>query len=381
MLNFDEIVQAAREITHLSDPDHDTWQEGLEILLRDHKRSGLLTDRGVQMLKGRYVSALSNRMRVDDYIRKHPQVLDVPVKRPVIILGLVRTGTTLTSYLMDADPANRSLLRWEANNIAPPAKAGMLRTDERCLKEKEFDAEIIKRNPEGVKTHFEPADGPTECVHLLAQDFRSMMFMAMTPTPIYADWILDCDMSSAYEHRKRTLQVLQSTNPGRWVLKMPSDSVFIPYVFNTFPDAKVIWTHRDPYAAFASSFSMRANSQKMFNSQVDMDYMRNKFPLQLSLHLRRPLEMAKQRPNDIYNLYYSELMSDPITQMKKIYQWLGDDWTADAEAGMNQWLHDNPQNKFGKHSYSLEEWGFSKKDLEPYVSDYLKEHPVAGSEG
>lgn len=382
MLTFDDILNAAREATHLPDPDRDNWQEGLEILLRDHARSGLLTERGEEMLKGRYVSALANRMRVDDYIRQRPEVLEAPVKRPVIILGLVRTGTTMTSYLLDSDPANRSLLRWEANNVAPPAAAGAIRSDERCLAEKAFDAEIIKRNPEGVKSHFEPADGPTECVHLVAQDFRSMMFMAMTPTPIYADWILDCDMTSAYEHRKRALQVLQSTNPGRWVLKMPSDSVFIPYVFKTFPDAKVIWTHRDPYAAFASSFSMRGNSQKMFNSRVDMDYMCGKFPLQLALHLRRPLEMAKQRPNDIYDLYYDDLMQDPIAALKKVYQWLGDAWTPEAENGMRQWLEENPQNKFGKHSYSLKEWGYTKKDLEPYFTDYLKVHPVAtGTEG
>ena len=379
-MTFDDIVRAARETTGLPDPDTDSWQEGLRILLRDHARTNMLNERGAEMLRRRYVGALVNRMRVDEHIRRHPEVLDVPVKRPVIILGLVRTGTTMTSYLMDADPANRSLLRWEANNLIPPAAAGATRSDERCLAEKAIDAEIISNHPDGVKTHFEPADGPTECVHLVAQDFRSMMFMAMTPTPIYADWILDCDMSSAYEHRKRALQVLQSTNPGRWVLKMPSDSVFIRQLFRTFPDAKVIWTHRDPYAAFASSFSMRANSQKMFNHYVDEDYMRCKWPLQLSLHLRRPLEMARERPDDIYHLYYDDMMTDPIAQMKKVYAWLGDEWTPGAEAGMKQWLTENPQNRFGKHSYSLEQWGYTRQDLEPYFADYLRQHPVAATE-
>ena len=130
-MNFDDIVNTARETTGLPDPDRDTWQEGLQILLRDHARSGLLTERGKEMLKRRYVGALANRMRVDDHIRRHPEVLDTPVRRPVIVLGLVRTGTTMTSYLMDADPANRSLLRWEANNVAPPAAPGAIRSDER----------------------------------------------------------------------------------------------------------------------------------------------------------------------------------------------------------------------------------------------------------
>jgi hypothetical protein len=373
---FENIVAAAKEACELPEPDVDSWQEGLQILLRDHSRAGVLSERGEQILSRRYTNALVNRMRVDDYIRRHPEVLDTPVKQPVIILGLVRTGTTLTSYLFDQDPTNRSLLRWEANNIVPPAEAGQLLTDPRCLAEKVLDEQMIKNNPEGVKTHFEPADGPTECVHLLAQDFKSMMFMAMTPTPIYADWILDCDMTSAYQHRKRVLQVLQATNPGQWVLKMPSDAVFIQNVFNTFPDAKIIWTHRDPYQAFASSFSMRANSQKIFNTKIDYDYMRCKWPLQLSLHVKRPLAVAKQRPQDFYHLYYDELVADPMAQMRKMYAWLGRELSAEAEQKMMEWLTNNPQNKFGKHEYSLDGWGFSKQDIEPYFADYLKVHPV-----
>lgn len=380
MMTFDDIVNTARELTGLPDPDQDTWQEGLHILMRDHAKAQLLSEKGEAILKRRYVNALATRMRVDDYIRKHPAVLEQPVVRPVFILGLVRTGTTMTSYLMDSDPANRSLLRWEAYNVTPPAAPGMTRSDERCLAEKAMDEEIIRNNPEGVATHFEAADGPTECVHLVAQDFRSMMFTALSSVPTYADWILHCDMSSAFEHRKRVLQILQSTNPGRWVLKMPSDSVFIPWIFRTFPDAKVIWTHRDPYAAFASSFSMRGKSRKIFNKDIDLDYMRNKWPLQLSLHVRRPLELAKERPDDIYNLYYEDLTADPIAQMKKIYRWLGDEWTPAAEEGMQQWLQENPQGRFGKHTYSLQEWGFSRAELEPYFSDYLKEHPVATGE-
>lgn len=380
-MTFDEIVEAAREATGgLPDPDRDTWQEGLQILLRDHAKADILTERGRGIIKRRYVGALASRMQVDDYIRQHPDVLETPVERPVFILGLVRTGTTMTSYLLDADPATRSLLRWEAYNIAPPAAPGATLTDERCLAEKATDEKMLRENPRMFSTHFEAADGPTECVHLLAQDFRSMMYTALSTVPVYSDWLLDCDMSPAFEHRKRVFQILQSTNPGRWVLKMPSDSVFIAWIFKTFPDARIIWTHRDPYAAFASSFSMRGNSRLIFNRDMDLDYMRCKYPLQLSLHLRRPLEMARERPDAFYHLYYEDLMNDPIAEMKNVYAWLGDEFTGVAETGMNKWLEDNPQNRFGKHSYSLGEWGFTRKEIEPYFSDYLKVHPVATEE-
>ena len=108
-MKFQEIVDGAREATGgLPDPDQDTWQEGLEILLRDHSKANILSERGTDIIRRRYTNALASRMRVDEYIRQHPEVLDTPIQRPVFILGLVRTGTTMASYLMDSDPDNRS---------------------------------------------------------------------------------------------------------------------------------------------------------------------------------------------------------------------------------------------------------------------------------
>jgi hypothetical protein len=378
-MTLDDILSAARATTELPDPERDSWREGLELLLRDHAKADVLTERGWGLLNARYTNALATRMRVDDYIRHNPHVTQAPVKRPVFILGMPRTGTTMVSYLMDADPANRSLLKWEAYDITPPAAPGALRTDPRCLAEKAKDELTIKGNPKGAATHFEAGDGPTECVHLLAQDFKSLMLAVITTTPTYHDWILCCDMTSAFAHRKRVLQILQSTNPGRWVLKMPSDSLFIRTLFATFPDAKVIWTHRDPYATFASSMSMRAQSRPIFNKDADVSYMRDRFPLQLAYHLARPLEVSRERPGDIYDLYYDDLVSDPLAQMKKLYAWLGDAWTDAAEGGMRAWMNQNPQGRFGQHKYSLAQWGFTKQDLEPYFSDYLRAHPVATS--
>jgi hypothetical protein len=376
-LTFDDILAAAREKAGVADPDTDTWREGLEILLRDHARQDTLSERGWGIVKNRYVDALAARMQVDDHIRRNPQVAQAPVTRPVFILGMPRTGTTLISYLMASDPANRSMLRWEAYNLAPPAAPGTLTTDPRCVAELAKDEAMLKAAPHVAVAHWEPADGPTECVHLLAQDFRSLMLAVITTVPTYHDWILFTDMASAFAHRKRALQILQSTNPGRWVLKMPSDSLFIRQIFKTFPDARVIWTHRDPFATFASSINMRGASRPIFEKDEGREYMRQRFPLQMALHVARPLEVSAERPDGIYHLYYDDLVADPLAQVRKIYRWLGDDWTPEAERGMRAWLAGNPQNKHGKHSYALADWGFSRADLEPYFSDYLRVHPVA----
>jgi len=379
-LTFDDIVCAAREKSGATDPASDSWREGLEILLRDHAREQSLTERGEGIIRNRYVQALAGRMQVDDYIRRNPAVTSAPIKRPVFILGMPRTGTTMVSCMMDADPANRSLLRWEAYQGGAPAAPGELKSDPRCLAELIRDEEMLKANPGMAATHWEPADGPTECVHLVAQDFRSLMLGVLSVTPTYHDWLLFCDMATAFEHRKHVLQILQTNNSGRWVLKMPSDSLFIRQLFKTFPDAKVIWTHRDPYAAFASSISMRGKSRTIFNKDSGLSYMQENFPMQLAMHLSRPLEVSSERPDDVYHLYYDDLVADPLTQMKSIYRWLGDDWTEAGEAGMRGWLGANPQGRYGVHRYSLSEWGFSKQDLDPYFSDYLKIHPVATSQ-
>jgi hypothetical protein len=377
-LTFDAIVDAARvKAGGLPNPDIDSWQEGLEILLRDHNKLGLLTPRGVQIMTSRYVDALASRMQVDEFFRQNPAVAATKIERPVFILGLVRTGTTLTSNLMASDPANRSLLRWEAYKVVPPAAPGALKTDPRCLAEMAQDKAVLEANPNIGAAHWEPADGPTECVNMLAQDFRSVMWTAMSSVPTYSDWVLFCDQSTSYAHRKRVFQILQTTNPGRWVLKMPSDSLFIPQIFKTFPDARVIWTHRDPFAATASSFKMRSNIRPVIQTDMDLPYMLGKWPMQLGLHTRRPMELARERPDDIYNLYYDDMMADPLKTMEKVYNWLGWEWTAAAQSGMQGWLDENPQGRYGKHSYSLAQWGFSKKDLLPYFSDYLRAYPVA----
>jgi hypothetical protein len=95
------------------------------------------------------------------------------------------------------------------------------------------------------------------------------------------------------------------------------------------------------------------------------------------MHLARPLEVARERPSDIYDLYYDDLIADPIAQLKKIYGWLGDPWSAATHSGMQAWLDANPQGRFGKHRYSLSQWELTKQELEPYFADYLRVHPVA----
>src|ERR1700722_109229 len=141
---FDDILNAARAKSAAPDPNSDSWRDGLELLVRDHHKQDVLTERGWGIMQNRYTDPLATRMQVDEFLRKHAAVAQAPVKRPVFILGMPRTGTTLVSYLMNADSANRSMLRWEAYNVVPPAERGGLKTDPRCLAELAKDEATLK---------------------------------------------------------------------------------------------------------------------------------------------------------------------------------------------------------------------------------------------
>ncbi len=374
-LTLESLLSAAQEQTGLDTFHSDSWREGYEILLGDIAKTNMLNDVGRGYVGKILLDGLKTRLQVDEYHRQHPELAATQVQRPVFVLGAPRTGTTLTSYMFDADPARRSLLKWEAYNVAPPAAPGEARTDPRCLEMLAADHAALEANPSLAAQHVEFANGPTEDVHLMAQDGRSVMLDVFTNLPTYRDWILFSDARPAFEHRKRVYQILQSTNPGKWTLKMPSDSLFVRSLFSVFPDAKVVWTHRDPFTATASIFSLRYNARANFNVDPDLPFMRDSYLRQLAFHIARPLEMSRERPDDFYNLYYDDMMADPIAQMRKIYAWLGDDYTPEAEAGQRAWLEANPQGRFGRHDYSLEKWGLTREQLEPYYSDYLRAHP------
>ena len=136
------------------------------------------------------VDTLVNRLRIVDYLKKHPELLERPVEAPIFVFGLPRTGTTLTINLLNADPARRCLLRWEALNSVPPAKAGELHSDPRYVAEQQKLEASIKYMPHIAAIHYEDADSPTECQYAMALSFCAQIFEANVRIPSYRDWFM-----------------------------------------------------------------------------------------------------------------------------------------------------------------------------------------------
>jgi hypothetical protein len=370
----DELVSRACERAGLDDFGGDSWREGLRLLVDSVESTPGVNPGGRDFVYGQFIDALWNRLRVVDYLRQHPEVSEQRVERPLVILGLPRTGTSLASYLLDQDPQRRSLLTWEAEDSVPPSTPETLRADPRCLKKK-AELEILA---EGLKAadipmvHWDEADGPTECVFVQNQDFKAYLWEAFMPNSAYADWLLETDMTSAYAYERSVLQLLQSRAPGTWSLKMPSHAVHIEALLAMFPDARIVWAHRDPFKATASFLRLNYLSRAVLGCDVDTTDVVSNVLRQLRAHITRPMK-ARERIGDdrFFDLHYAALMRDPIGAMRSLYDWAGDELTASTEQSMLAWLKRNPQDRFGVQPYSLDGTGVTRADLEPVFAEYL----------
>ena len=372
----DELIAEARRMTGLERFDSESYREGLDILLADFNRSER-PEAGLQRLRDSVVTALATRLKTTAYLEQRSALLQRPIERPVFVFGIPRTGTTLLSNLLAADPARRSPLTWEIDDPVPPPTTKTLHTDPRALMRLEMERKILAARPDAGKYYRSSAIYPNECVFIMAHDFKTLMWESRGKLRNYRDWIFQTDVTSAYEYHKRYLQLLQADAPGIWNLKMPSHALFIPTLLKVYPDARLIWAHRDPFTATGSFCSLIALAHKAFAPKVDVEWLAENLPWQAAEHANRIMDARDKLGEDrIIDVHYADLMRDPLATMRKLYASLGDDFTSAAEQGMRAWLADNPQDKFGKHEYKLAQYGLSQQSLAPLFERYLSRYEV-----
>ena len=375
-MQADELVRAAQEMTGLEEFDSDSFREPLELMISciDARSEA---ERIAEALRQEMVGALANRLRVAEYLRQHPELHDAPLGAPLIVMGMPRTGTTILSYLLDCDPRWRSLLNWEAVDSVPPPTSATLRTDPRCVAKKQLQEKILPNLPFSVP-HWEWADGPTECIFVQAQDFKALSWESRVAGRAYADYLLHCDMSSAYDYQKKVMRVLQSQAPGRWALKMPSHALHFKWALEAFPDARFIWTHRNPYKALASLGTTIATGHSVALGHVDVEFIHDVYPHQIAEHANRPMRLRPSLPEDkILDVYCAELLADPIASMRGIYAWLGEELGEEVVQSMRAWLAEDDARQAKRPGYTLEDFGWSREEVAPHFEEYLASYPRA----
>ena len=372
----DQLIEQAQRATGLTEFDAETFREGLEVFVAD-ANADPRPEPMMARTAGVIVQALADRLKVTDYLKSRPDLLQRPVERPVFVMGAPRTGTTLLSNLLACDPARRSALTWEIDDPVPPPTTAGLKTDPRCLARLEQERAMLAANPDMGKYYRNSAVYPNECIFFMAHDFKALLWESRGKLPNYRDWIFSTDLGSTYAYHKKFLQLLQADAPGTWNLKMPSHSLWITTLLATYPDARLIWTHRDPLTATGSFCSLISLSHMGFRGEVDKPWIAENMTWQAVEHVNRVMDARAQIGHDrIIDSHYADLVRDPIPAMRRLYAALGDEFTPEAEAAMRAWLDDNPQGKFGKHEYKLAQYGLTPDQLRGRFERYLSEYDV-----
>ena len=262
-----DIESAAVAQTGLSDFGDEAYREGLEILLGSLRDEARLNDRGDAFIHHRITGYLAQRLQVEDWYRRHPEIDDVPIERPLIGLGLPRTGSTALSMLLAQDPDVRYLRRWESTQPCPPPST-VRGVDPRIPPDK---GEML-----GTRYHV-PGDthGPMECHELMALSFASHLFQSFAQVPSYSAWLIEkADLRSTLAYQRRVMKLLQWGEPARpWRLKCPSHVLWLEALDGVFPDARYVMTHRDPTDVILSVAELYADIVGSFTDEMDRPYL------------------------------------------------------------------------------------------------------------
>ena len=376
-INANEILDQAKSETGLSDLGEPLFFEGLNKLIDSINNEANLNEIGIQAQPIRIQGLLSNRLRFEEDLKKFPEILDQQIIAPIVIVGLPRTGSTMTHRLLASDPNHTAMLWWEGRYPAllPGEKRGDIEARME-LGKAEVDA-VVAASPEALDIHPWDYKGADEEILLLEHNFLSTVPESFMALPSYSEWIEEQDHTLAYEDLKKFIQYLQWQNPGRekkrWVLKSPHHLGFIDKMISVFPDAKIIQTHRDPIKTVPSFCSMCANLFEPLTTNFDKVFIGKHWSNKLTRALNHCMNISEQHPDNFLDLEFLNMIKDPIDEMKKIYEFIGESFGEKTEVAMEAWREEN-KHEMGAHKYSLEEYDLTESQINNNFAKYQQKY-------
>lgn len=373
-----DVLLDARRQAALDDFGDGAFREGLNKVVAALNNEAGLSTVGKKVVKAQITSLLVSRLRIRDYQKKHEYLDYEEITAPIIVCGLPRTGTTLLSHLLDQDPMNRSVLGWEASNVAPPPTLGERAVDPRLFAAAKSHGGFTKLAPHLRTMHATDPHLPTECVSMFGPNFESLMFETLAWIPSYGDWWQATDMADTYRYHRLQLQILQSTIPTeRWSLKSPAHLWHLDALRAVYPDALMVWTHRDPLRVVPSVASLVTSMHAITTEQVDHQAVGRAW-MDKCAHAIRVGSEARGRwdASQWFDLQYAEFHQDPVSAVERLYQYFGLELRPVARRRMETWMQDNPQHKHGVHRYSVGDYSIDALEVAELFGDYVTAHRV-----
>jgi len=376
-LSADSLMGKAVRKTGLTDwGDDESFRIPLKLLLESCREEPMLNSFGRYLVSKMMTELLCNRLCIQDEIKRHPEILDEEIRKPLFIVSLSRTGSTLLQNLLLQDPSSRYLRHWEA--VAPSLHPRHLtkKTDPRIAAAKQSVWLLERFIPKFFTAHEISAEGPEECYPLLALSFVHEMPGVFQR---YRDWLKEQDKIPTYRYYRQTLQLLQwHLRRDHWVLKAPLHLPHLEALLAVFPDACVVQTHRDPLKIVPSQCSLTATlGSIIFSDQVNLDFVSRKAVDEQANMLDNAISVRKSAdPAQFYDVYYKDLMKDPASTVRDIYQYFGYNYDESMDERIQNWLAENRQYKKGVHHYSLEQFGLDEEIINRKFANYIKQYNI-----
>lgn len=376
-LNSDKLMQKAQDITGLDDFGDEDFMEALDRLLESIATDARLNTIGQLSMKTYLLQMLSYRLGLQADRKKYPHISQQEITKPVFIVGLPRTGSTILFELLALDPAFRSPLTWEV--MYPPfvgdngwkIRANQIKTA--------LSVAVVQRiAPEYKKIHEIGTFLPQECIAIQSYAFQSIQFHTTNRLNRYQAWLENSNWQPAYEFHRKFLQHFQKPGePANWLLKAPGHLYSLDALFQVYPDARIIQTHRDPTQVIPSITSLSVTLRQAFSDHLDLHEVGEFSATSWHRALNTSLcwrENHPEKTTQFLDLSYSDFVADQLEVIRKIYQFLGRKLTPELESQMNAYLAGKPQHQHGSHRYTLEEYGLSevteKQRFRRYIQAY-----------
>ncbi|MDB5425490.1 MAG: hypothetical protein JWQ29_2906 [Phenylobacterium sp.] len=371
-----QLMERAVKATGLEDFGDIPFHDALDVLLHSLERDAQLDDARRAGAAQMVVGTLAKRLTLTADRRAFPGIAQEQVKAPIFIVGLPRTGSTNLHGLMSRIEGVRAPRRWEMSRPSPPPQAASYETDPRIA---EVHAAEVANAPEALKKrHTMAADIPEQCQSLNDYAFMNWALLAPYDIPTYRDWMLNADHRASYEAHKRTLQHLQHRHPGPWVLKYPKHILTLDALIAVYPDARLIWTHREPAQIIPSVVSLIG----FFRSATpgyDPKRLGREWAAFEELGLRRGLDArdALFRPENVYDMRYSDVMRDPVEAIAAACDHFGMGLSGVSADAIRAHRAANAKDRQGAHDYAAEEYGLDEAVLRSTYRPYAERFGLA----
>jgi Sulfotransferase family len=376
------VLADAQRKEELTDWGPGEFERPLGVLLADYAETDLNAV-GLHIIRSGLVHSLRIRLRTQEWIRRHPEILDEPVAAPIVVVGMMRSGTTLLQRLLAADQRFHCAYGWEVVEVAPRLGYDFSAADPRIAVSETREAKSRELAPELFAIHPMYAQEAEEEIVFLADAFLSHVPESGAHLPHYRAWLDEQDFTPAYAYLRRMLQFLQwqKRQQGResrerhgWVLKSPAHLGYLDVLRAHFPDLQIVHMHRDPRTTIASGASLNATLHAMHTDTVDRPRVGAQWLQRMGWTNDRAMQIRDGWSDDaerVTDIGFDDAVADPVGQVARVYDAVGLPLTVEAESAMRRWLAERPRES-ARPPYGLETYGLRPEQVDERFTLYNK---------